>query len=70
MHHPALDRELPVEEPANRLRIDAVLFSEDARRSLRRSLPGQAFGLGSLKDPVSIARLRGKDLAELTQASA
>ena len=27
-------------------------------------------GLGSLKDPVSIARLRGKELAELTQASA
>ncbi len=27
-------------------------------------------GLGSLKDPVLIARLRGKELAELTQASA
>ncbi len=27
-------------------------------------------GLGSLKDPVSIARLRGKELEELTQASA
>jgi small subunit ribosomal protein S5 len=27
-------------------------------------------GLGSLKDPVSIARLRGKELSELTQASA
>ena len=27
-------------------------------------------GLGSLKDPVTIARLRGKELAELTQASA
>ena len=27
-------------------------------------------GLGALKDPVSIARLRGKDLQELTQASA
>ncbi|HET6958108.1 MAG TPA: 30S ribosomal protein S5, partial [Vicinamibacterales bacterium] len=27
-------------------------------------------GLGSLKDPVLIARLRGKELAELTSASA
>jgi hypothetical protein len=27
-------------------------------------------GLSILKDPVSIARLRGKDLQELTQASA